>query len=315
MFESDEKIQSIKDVLSTRKNYHNIITNHDFTDSEKDILLRASANINHSKVDKLLINQAYDILISKSIIQTTLSTPKSNKSPMNLSLLKYLLIGAFLFMLFYLTNFEEQKKEEIPQQEVPIVKLGDISGQGFLRTKGGSVRTCAGNSVYIEKSNPNGFIIQSEVLQEKKRNLTYFESKLRSEKYSLGYDEKRLKDYNSEISSNQASIIKKMYKGMAADKKVEISESKKTISKLEKYVLDWNKEVLNQQTIVDNSIKDNIQKTMCDAQGNYEFKKVEVGKYYITTVVEWYVGEDKQGGIVSKIINVNKGKNKIMITE
>ena len=125
-------------------------------------------------------------------------------------------------MLFYLYNFNDTNK-----QDEAIVKLGDITGQGFLRTKGGSVRTCAGNSVYIEKSNPNGFIIQSEILQEKKRNLTYFEKELRSEKDSLEWDEKTLKDYNSEISSNEANFIKEMYKKMAIDRKLKFQKVKK----------------------------------------------------------------------------------------
>ncbi len=299
MFEHNKKIQFIKDKLGTREKYHEIITNHSFTNDEKDILLQASVNISKSKRDETLINKAYNILISKSIRETT-----ANKNfNMDFSLLKYLLIGGFLFMLFYLFNFNDTNK----QDEV-IVKLGDIAGQGFLRTKGGSVRTCAGNSVYIEKSNPNGFIIQSEILQEKKNDLKYFEEELRSEKYSLEWDEKTFKRYSSEADSS-------FYKSLAEDKKVEISKSKKIISELEQNVLNKTKKFLNQQAVVYSSIKDNIHETMCDAQGNYEFTKVEVGKYYITTIVQWYVGDDKQGGVVSKIITVKEGKNKIMITE
>ena len=56
-------------------------------------------------------------------------------------------------------------------------------------------------------------------------------------------------------------------------------------------------------------------KGVYDAQGNYEFPKVELGKYYITTVVEWYVGNEQQGGVVNKIINVQEGHNKVMLTE
>ncbi len=71
MIEANEKIQFIKDTLSTRQDYHKIISNHSFTSSEKDILLQATVNIMHSSPDKFLIYEAYEILAAKSLEEST----------------------------------------------------------------------------------------------------------------------------------------------------------------------------------------------------------------------------------------------------
>ncbi len=66
MFEDNEKIEFIRDALGTRYSYHELILNNSFTNSEKDILLRASASVRSSNQDKLLISEAYDIIAAKS---------------------------------------------------------------------------------------------------------------------------------------------------------------------------------------------------------------------------------------------------------
>ncbi len=316
---TDNKIiQFVKDALGTRKKYHDLISSHDFTDFEKDILLQASANINNSNIDTSLLNAAYNILISKSIQD---NTPKKNYM-VDLSLLKYLLIIGFLFALFYIIILKEpdvakksdlSKQENVSPKQISVVKVGDITGQGFLRTQGGSIRTCAGNEVYIERSNPNGLLYLSEILQNKKDHLVSLEKSLDTYKGWLIHSENMLKTnehslrmfpHNSAFYKDQVSY----YKERVNEDKQRISEQKKEISAAKKVLQEY-------EAKVENSIKDNILKTMCDAQGNYSFPKLKVGKYYIRTVVQWYVGDEKQGGIISKIITIKEGKNKIMLTE
>ena len=74
MFENDKKIQFVKDTLASRQNYHELLLNHSFTDSEKDILLQATVNIMHSSPDKFLIYEAYEILAAKSFKESTKDT-------------------------------------------------------------------------------------------------------------------------------------------------------------------------------------------------------------------------------------------------
>ncbi len=307
MFEHNEKIQFIKDTLGTREKYHEIITNHSFTNFEKDILLQASVNIKSSNIDESLINVAYDILISKSIQNNT----QEKNSTINLSLLKYLLLIGSLFVLFYITTLKEpavvkkggtSKQENVAPEHTSVVKFGDIRGQGFLRTQGGSIRTCAGNSVYIEESNPNGFLVLNEKLEKAKDKIII--AHLTNVNIAATSVENIRSIFNYEISETSLSLAKKNH-----------SEAMKRISEQKIYILSLEKELPNLEEKVNNSIKDNILKTMCDAQGNFEFPKVEVGKYYISTVIQWYVGDEKQGGIVSKTITIKEGKNKIMITE
>ena len=65
MAEDNEKVKFIKNTIGSREKYHEIITKYTFTDSEKDILLQATANIMHSNIDKLLIYEAYELLVPK----------------------------------------------------------------------------------------------------------------------------------------------------------------------------------------------------------------------------------------------------------
>ncbi len=277
---NNKKEVFVKDVLGSRKKYHEIINDHSFTDNEKDILLQASVNIHKSKTNKILIDKAYDILISKSIE----STIKNKSSTMDFSILKYLLIGAFLFMVFYLTTFNDPEKAKKAEESKQMNEIGHIVGQGFLKTKGGLVRTCSGNKVYLEEYNENSFAkLQYGLLQKNK-------------------DFKKLKNFFEMIeygylhNPNPTSKNKKY-----------VTDIKDKLSKLEQEIFDDNKKINRQ--------RDNVFESICDAQGNFEFKKVKLGQYTISTVVQWYVGDEKQGGFIEKIFIVKDGKNRFMITE
>lgn len=48
-----------------------------------------------------------------------------------------------------------------------------------------------------------------------------------------------------------------------------------------------------------------MHKTLCDAQGNFEFKNIKYGRYYITTGVIWQVGHSVNGGAISTQVHIN----------
>jgi len=156
----------------------------------------------------------------------------------------------------------------------------EISGQGFLKTNGGSIRTCAGNNVYLNKitvDDKNNIIIDMAIIEK-----YYTDIKEYTEGIVLF---KKFKDNEGEA----------VYKQALEDTKVKIKNLKESITK-SKYIHE---------------------ETMCDAQGNFNFYDIKSGKYRIATTVEWYVGNKRQGGLIFKEITIkeNKSKIKVFITQ
>ena len=78
MIEDNQKIEFVKDIIGTRNKYDTFIVDQSFanlTNSEKDILLQASVSIREYEINKLIILQAFDILVSLKLK----STPSLNK--------------------------------------------------------------------------------------------------------------------------------------------------------------------------------------------------------------------------------------------
>ena len=49
--------------------------------------------------------------------------------------------------------------------------------------------------------------------------------------------------------------------------------------------------------------------SVCDAQGNFVFKNIADGEYYLSTDVRWVIGNSRQGGYLFEKVSVNKGSN------
>lgn len=62
----------------------------------------------------------------------------------------------------------------------------DITGQGFLKTQGGDVKTCAGNEVYLEPSNKEW--VSSLLLSESARSVAETAAALADSQKRLGTD-------------------------------------------------------------------------------------------------------------------------------
>lgn len=51
----------------------------------------------------------------------------------------------------------------------------------------------------------------------------------------------------------------------------------------------------------------------CDSQGNFSVSGLPAGPWHIVTRVSWQVGYNYQGGVVSKLVNVEEGKTQNII--
>ena len=343
----------------------------------------------------------------------------------------------------------------------------DVSGEAFLRTKGGSVITCAGSSVYIEKANPAGYVfltntikakkdlknvlstinyaindkrekevrrleinlkngsldtsinfikirleqvevhkaelelpdrptnlikkqleqaeVQKTELEEKLENpelldipTTFIKKQLEQAKLeknleSVDYWKKRLKGRPTNLIKKQLEQAKEQVKEEIRKTKEEIRKTKERLreaqkeirktkevktkkyleeirktkkrlkeakeekevktkkhlekirkikEKNEKKVKEESKEILAVEKEISkleerlkNVTKENTKETTCNSQGQFVFTELSPDTYYISTTVQWFVGDEKQGGTVTKTIILNEGENKIFINK
>lgn len=76
--QTDKKFAFIKTQLGSRQAYSNTIKQGNFSTSEIEILLQASANINSSEINQELIYEAYDVLHSKNLYKENKSSAESS---------------------------------------------------------------------------------------------------------------------------------------------------------------------------------------------------------------------------------------------
>jgi len=132
-----------------------------------------------------------------------------------------------------------------------VLSEGDntITGQSFLKTRGGEVKTCSGSRVSLVPVN--------DYSTERMRHI-----------------------YGSNFSG---------YTSYYNAKKIEFSNNNPGYFRLKR-------------------------DTVCDAQGNFEFKNVPDGSYYITTSVVWEVPNQYstsfEGGALMKKVTVSGGEEK-----
>ncbi len=67
----DEKLEMLKDLLGTRAAYVELVKNIDLNKDEKEIMLRASIEVNKEKPNQNILDQAHAILVQKSYAGTT----------------------------------------------------------------------------------------------------------------------------------------------------------------------------------------------------------------------------------------------------
>ena len=176
-------------------------------------------------------------------------------------------------------------------------KTSEVTGQGFLMTKGGLSRTCAGKTVHLEKSSLHGYL-------ETKDKIIILKDKLHENEEILDADYELIPKVKHSISK---------YEDNEEFERI-LKNVEERVERLEEDNAEMEDELEPLEFEIVNLDKSNVIKTTCDSQGNFQFNKLEKGKYYLSTTVVWFVGNEKQGGIVSKTITVKDGKNKIMLT-
>lgn len=185
----------------------------------------------------------------------------------------------------------------------------NISGEAFLKTNGGSVITCAGNPVYIEKADENGYMYLTDLLEPKKIILSGIESRLHTSDKSLKYWIKEqqyyIEFYQSHVKENPKEALHKR----------NIKEAKIDLDNVKKELLLIQNQVESLELQREKSLKENTKKTVCTSQGHFNFYELHPENYYVRTTVQWYAGDEKQGGILSKVVTIKEGKNKIILTE
>jgi len=180
----------------------------------------------------------------------------------------------------------------------------NVSGEAFLKTRGGSVITCAGNPVYIEKYNEAGYLVLTDLLKSRLKLLSSIKNSLtRGEKDSIIL--KNSISSSTILGDNHPLIVK-------AKNQLEVIETETIrLNKLEKSKL---KEVSTLNSKLEKLPKTQIKETICNGQGNFTFTELQPGNYYISTTVQWSVAKQQQGGNVNKIIKLKSGDNKVVIS-
>jgi hypothetical protein len=56
-----------------------------------------------------------------------------------------------------------------------------------------------------------------------------------------------------------------------------------------------------------------IKKSQCDGQGNFTFRDLPNGSFFLLTQVKWSVGYEAQGGALMKEVRLNNGETKEVI--
>lgn len=180
-----------------------------------------------------------------------------------------------------------------------------LSGEAFLKTRGGSVITCAGSAVYLEKYSKGGYLVLADTIRGKEKNLRQWGKLL------IEYQKDDTEIENS-IMSSIGTLGEYHYEIIKAEKaleaiRAEASKISTLISSVEKKVITLNLQLkeLSQTKII---------KTECNRQGAFSFNTLEEGKYYISTTVQWDVGGSQQGGSVHKIVELKSGDNRVILS-
>jgi hypothetical protein len=67
---------------------------------------------------------------------------------------------------------------------------------------------------------------------------------------------------------------------------------------------------------LDSSYRPMLKQSQCDAQGNFQFRDVPSGKWFVFTEVKWTVGYNQQGGTLLREIELQPGRSeKALLSE
>jgi hypothetical protein len=216
--------------------------------------------------------------------------------------LKVLVIG--LLATMPLMAAKTGKKITVDEQNihtpVNMIKKTTIEGQAFLKTRGGDVKTCAGEDLVLLELSDYNFLVKS---------------KMKSTRLHL--------DLNDKMAANiHCDVFKECIPFTANDES-------KYLALIEEYPeahisFSWGQNgyesaIYKAMQAEEERFKilkqKNILSTQCDMNGNFILKNIPYGKYALVTSVTWTNGENIQGGEVGKEIIVDDKLQKVFITD
>ncbi len=127
-------------------------------------------------------------------------------------------------------------------------------------------------------------------------------------------NEEKIKKHLEEISKVEKEKEEEIKKHLEEIKKVKEENEKKSKKESEE-ILVAKKEISKLEERLKNVTKEDTKETTCNGQGNFSFSELQPGNYYISTTVQWKVGDEIQGGNVNKVITLKEGDNKVIISE
>lgn len=187
----------------------------------------------------------------------------------------------------------------VKEKMQPIQKT-TIEGQGFLKTRGGDVKTCSGESVFLYK------LDDYLKLGEEKIKISTLE---RYRRHGESYEKTgSISDHFYSKIVNDIENLQKLYPQLNIRSTYQKDTFNEDIDKAKIFV----------------TASGPVLETMCDASGNFIIKNVPFGMYGIVTKVTWdrvetgnrYISPYTitEGGKIGKAINVNDNLQKVFIT-
>lgn len=180
------------------------------------------------------------------------------------------------------------------KEKMQPIKKTTIEGQGFLKTRGGDVKTCAGELVFLYKKDDYKKLAKERIIENFRDHGKQYENGTNTNYY-----------YSKIV--NDIAKLQELYPQLNIRSIYQKDTFNEDIDKVKNYELG--------QIAKLGTISKPVLESQCDATGNFNFKNIPFGDYGIVTTVTWTNGESIQGGEVGKEITVSDTLQKVFVTD
>ena len=228
-----------------------------------------------------------------------------------------IIVSSILISLSLFGAKVEKKAVSTPlvKEKIQPIQKTTIEGQGFLKTRGGDIKTCSGEVVYLYTSENFIKFIAEEDYRHAMADVKSYKRNL--ENYVEKKDDRYVGNFYVDSLIDSIRNMKSKYSEANLSDQFSVDIVNENIQK----IIDYENKKL---TSIGEKSKIFVE-TMCDASGNFIFKNVPFGSYGIVTKVTWERVEAggrytspytvTEGGKIGKIIDVNDNLQKVYITE
>lgn len=210
----------------------------------------------------------------------------------------------------------EKKAVSTPlvKEKIQPIQKTTIEGQGFLKTRGGEIKTCSSESVYLYTIENYEKFIAKEQYSKNINKLKLYEYYAESfEKYK---NDRNMYDHVLKNINKAVYEMRTNYPDLNITGLYDETQYQNDLQKIREYENNKISKVGEASLFIE---------TMCDASGNFIVKNVPFGTYGIVTKATWERVEAggrytspytvTEGGKIGKIIDVNDNLQKVYITE